>query len=256
MLERSALVFARDLLKSVQLPRSEFYHQHPQTRSYQTTPLRSTLTSRNPKTTNTRVIQTNSPQNLITKSSNSKMGITGPLAEMLSRNNKNAETYQAPPPLLKMVEQMKATKQGVVVLSCSDPRLNPYQVLGLDATLKATMVRNAGGRVLDAIRTLAVLQTIGNPGTIVVMHHTDCGMTHFHDSAIKQALTEIAPGEKQSIESSKFGEITGSIEESVLEDLALLRASPLIKKDTQIVGLKYDIFTGILTQVHESRGEL
>ncbi|PVH78708.1 carbonic anhydrase [Cadophora sp. DSE1049] len=147
---------------------------------------------------------------------------------------------------------MRATKQGVVVLSCSDPRLNPYQVLGLDATLKATMVRNAGGRVLDAIRTLAVLQTIGNPGTIVVMHHTDCGMTHFHDAAIKKALIEIAPGEKEGIEGSKFGEITGS----VLEDLALLRASPLIKKDTQIVGLKYDIHTGVLTQVHEGKSEL
>jgi carbonic anhydrase len=34
------------------------------------------------------------------------------------------------------------------------------------------MVRNAGGRVFDAIRTLAVLQTIGQPGTIAVMHHT------------------------------------------------------------------------------------
>ncbi|KAH6718747.1 carbonic anhydrase [Leptodontidium sp. MPI-SDFR-AT-0119] len=184
------------------------------------------------------------------------MGITGPLVEMLARNSKIAETYQAPPPLMKMVEQMRATKQGVVVLSCSDPRLNPYQVLGIDTTLKATMVRNAGGRVLDAIRTLAILQTIGNPGTIVVMHHTDCGMTHFHDDAIKKALIEVAPGEKESIEGSKFGEIAGSIEESVLEDLALLRASPLIKKTTQIVGLKYDIHTGVLTQVHESKSEL
>ena len=34
------------------------------------------------------------------------------------------------------------------------------------------MVRNAGGRAFDAIRTLSVLQTIGNPGTIAVMHHT------------------------------------------------------------------------------------
>ena len=34
------------------------------------------------------------------------------------------------------------------------------------------MVRNVGGRALDAIRTLSVLQTIGSPGTIVVMHHT------------------------------------------------------------------------------------
>lgn len=34
------------------------------------------------------------------------------------------------------------------------------------------MVRNAGGRAFDVIRTLSVLQTIGAPGTIVVMHHT------------------------------------------------------------------------------------
>jgi carbonic anhydrase len=34
------------------------------------------------------------------------------------------------------------------------------------------MVRNAGGRAFDAIRTLAVLQTIGAPKTIAVMHHT------------------------------------------------------------------------------------
>lgn len=37
------------------------------------------------------------------------------------------------------------------------------------------MVRNAGGRAFDAIRTLAALQTIGAPGTIVVMHHTGKG---------------------------------------------------------------------------------
>jgi hypothetical protein len=37
---------------------------------------------------------------------------------------------------------------------------------------EATMVRNAGGRAFDAIRTLSVLQTIGDPRTIIVMHHT------------------------------------------------------------------------------------
>jgi carbonic anhydrase len=40
-----------------------------------------------------------------------------------------------------------------------------------------------------------------------------------------------------------------SIEESVREDIALLKASPLIKKTTQIVGLSLDIFTGVLTEV-------
>ncbi|KAF1998102.1 hypothetical protein P154DRAFT_524405 [Amniculicola lignicola CBS 123094] len=136
--------------------------------------------------------------------------VTGPLNEMLARNSKWAQTYQAPPGLIQMATALRETGAGVVVLSCSDPRLNPYQVLGLDPTLKATMVRNAGGRAFDAIRTLAALQTIGRPGTIAVMHHTDCGMTHFHDDAIKKALIELAPEVKESIEASKFGEITGS----------------------------------------------
>jgi carbonic anhydrase len=35
-------------------------------------------------------------------------------------------------------------------------------------------------------------------------------MTHFHDDAIKEALTELVPEEKSSIETSQFGEITGS----------------------------------------------
>jgi carbonic anhydrase len=105
--------------------------------------------------------------------------------------------------------------------------------------LDATMVRNAGGRAFDAIRTLSVLQTIGNPGTIVAMHHTgmsfddypslsplifpwplpnrpicsdmelpDCGLTHYHDADIKKALLEIAPGSRELIEACNFGEIT------------------------------------------------
>ncbi|KAK5682557.1 hypothetical protein LTS10_005685 [Elasticomyces elasticus] len=142
------------------------------------------------------------------------------------------------------------------------------------------MVRNAGGRVFDAIRTLAVLQTIGAPGTIIVMHHTgmltvglngfwlskiqwrksadrspDCGMTHFHDATIKKALTEIAPEASQSIEASSFGEIAGSIEESIQHDLALLKASPLIKNTTLLLGMKYDIETGVLTVVETSGAE-
>jgi carbonic anhydrase len=35
-------------------------------------------------------------------------------------------------------------------------------------------------------------------------------MTHFHDAEIKKALSELAPQEKESIEGSKFGEITTS----------------------------------------------
>ncbi len=72
-----------------------------------------------------------------------------------------------------MAKAVRSSGSGVIILSCSDPRLNPYQIFGVDPTIKGvTMVRNAGGRALDAIRTISVLQTIGNPKTVVVLHHT------------------------------------------------------------------------------------
>jgi len=48
----------------------------------------------------------------------------------------------------------------------------------------------------------------------------------------------------------------GSIENSIREDVAILKASPLIKKSTQIVGLAYDIKTGVLTEVTGNKSEL
>ena len=36
---------------------------------------------------------------------------------------------------MQMANQMRGSGAGVVVVSCSDPRLNPYQILGLDQSL-------------------------------------------------------------------------------------------------------------------------
>ncbi len=38
--------------------------------------------------------------------------------------------------------------------------------------LAAVIIRNAGGRTFDVLRSVAVLDTIGAPATIVVMHHS------------------------------------------------------------------------------------
>ncbi|KAF2123241.1 carbonic anhydrase [Lophiotrema nucula] len=175
--------------------------------------------------------------------------VSGQLVEMLARNSKIAETYQAPPKLVELLPKIRAAPDGVLVISCCDPRVFPEKILGLDAGLQAIHIRNAGGRVFDEIRTLAVMQTLGSAKTIVVMHHTDCGMTHVHDDDVKKALREIAPAEEAKIEAMKFGEITGLIEDSVRGDVGLLKASPLIKKETQIVGLKLDLFSGKLEVV-------
>lgn len=47
-----------------------------------------------------------------------------------------------------------------------------------------------------------------------------------------------------------------SIEESIRDDLRLLRASPLIRKDINIVGLKHVIETGLLSEVTLDKSDL
>jgi hypothetical protein len=72
-----------------------------------------------------------------------------------------------------------------VVVACVDPRVDPAEVLGLRLG-EAVVVRNIGGRITPAtLQTMAMLGMIGRaeggpPGSgwnLVVLHHTDCGMT-------------------------------------------------------------------------------
>ncbi|PTB66914.1 carbonic anhydrase [Trichoderma citrinoviride] len=174
--------------------------------------------------------------------------------ELLSRNSK---VHQGLPPLIPMIEAARqAGLETAIILSCSDPRLNPYAIFGIDPSVRGiSMVRNAGGRAMDAIRSISVLQTIASAKTLVVLHHTDCGMTHFHDARVREALIKFAPQEKETINATKYGEITGSIEDSVKEDVEHLRSSPFILPGTLIVGLKMDTFTGVVTKVTEAKIE-
>lgn len=95
------------------------------------------------------------------------------LDELLRRNSKVVENYQAPPHLIPLAEAARPTGAATIILSCSDPRLNPYAIFGIDPTIQGvSMVRNAGGRAMDAIRSISVLQTIAGAKTVVVLHHT------------------------------------------------------------------------------------
>jgi len=38
--------------------------------------------------------------------------------------------------------------------------------------LEAAIIRNGGGRTVDAIRSILDLDSIGTTGTIIVIHHT------------------------------------------------------------------------------------
>ena len=74
----------------------------------------------------------------------------------------------------------------MMVVGCVDPRVDPAHVLGL-ANGEAAVIRNVGGRITPSTcgrwpcwaRWAKLTADTHVPGTwnLVILHHTDCGMT-------------------------------------------------------------------------------
>jgi len=162
--------------------------------------------------------------------------------------------YNAPIPFLEMQKRGRSRPDGtVIVLACCDPRLNIEQQLGIGTGMSsATIVRTAGGRVHSALNTLLVLTAVGNEGKkglIIVIHHTDCGLTHITDEEIKDNLKKrvSGPEEVKEVDGMVFGSIVDP-EQTVKEDVKVLRESSWFRGQ-QIVGLVQDTETGLLKDV-------
>jgi len=142
-----------------------------------------------------------------------------------------------------------------IVIGCVDPRVDPAHLLGL-ALGEAAVIRNVGGRVDPATRqNLALLATLGKalvragggnapaPLQIVVLHHTDCGITRL-------------VGETDML-ADFFGIGTAELATkavadpwaAVAVDIAALRADPALPGAWLASGLVYDVATGRITVV-------
>src|SRR5947208_15976849 len=78
----------------------------------------------------------------------------------------------------------------VAVLTCMDARLHPSRFLGLEVG-DAHVIRNAGGRASDdAIRSLVISQQLLGTNTVVVIHHTDCGMLTFSNEDLRTKIKQ------------------------------------------------------------------
>ena len=131
----------------------------------------------------------------------------------------------------------------VAVVTCMDARLDPAQFLGLSPG-DAHVIRNAGGRAADAIRSLVISQHLLGTREVVVIHHTDCGMLTFTDEQLRQKLRDEL-GVTSEQEFLPFSDL----EQSVRDDVAIIRASPLLLKDVPVRGFIYDVRTRRLHEV-------
>ncbi len=149
------------------------------------------------------------------------------------------------------------------ILTCMDARLDPAKYAGLSEG-DAHVIRNAGGRASDdAIRSLVISYKLLGTREWFVVHHTDCGMEFFTDEVIRGLLA-------QSLETAELGAdgfrdvgsgpgsaeakyidwlTISDREQSVVEDVARIRAHPLVPATIPIYGYVYDVRTGRLLEV-------
>src|SRR5437763_10418660 len=133
----------------------------------------------------------------------------------------------------------------VIVLTCMDARIDPVRLLGLEEG-DAHVIRNAGGRASeDAIRSLVISEQLLGTNTVVVIHHTDCGMLTFSNDDLRTKVKQELQANADHIDFLPFKDL----EQSVNDDVATLKASPLIPKNVEISGFIYDVKSGRLLPV-------
>lgn len=125
-----------------------------------------------------------------------------------------------------------------------DARIDPARALGL-AEGDAHVIRNAGGRASDdAIRSLVISAHLLGTREILVIQHTDCGMLNVTNEQLRERLWREAGVDTWDIDFLPIA----SLERSVREDVARLRASPLLPA-IPVHGFIYDVRSGRLRGV-------
>lgn len=134
--------------------------------------------------------------------------------------------------------------RGLAIVACMDARLRLFSLLGLDEG-DAHIIRNAGGVVTDdTIRSLAVSQHVLKTLDVMVIQHTDCGLTKTTDEKFDALMREHA-GRRPS-----WGLRTiTDLEESVRESVQTIWHSPFLVHKGEVRGFIFDVTTGELREV-------
>jgi carbonic anhydrase len=135
-------------------------------------------------------------------------------------------------------------RRRIAILTCMDARILPGKAFGLEEG-DAHVIRNAGGRARDALRSLVISQRLLGTTEVAVIHHTDCGMLTFTNRDLRAKVREDLGRDTGEFDFQPFHDLDASVR----EDVEFLTGSELLDPATLIRGFVYDVTTGRLREV-------
>jgi len=136
--------------------------------------------------------------------------------------------------------------KGLAVVCCMDYRIPIAQALGLENG-DAVVIRNAGGIITeDTLAALLVAHYKLGVTDVMIINHTQCGMTTFND----QELIEFLENEtgQTAVIPAHFHTFT-DLEANLRRQFRRLESHVWIPKELNVRGFIYDVKTGQLTEV-------
>ncbi|GAA5027662.1 carbonic anhydrase [Actinopolymorpha pittospori] len=164
--------------------------------------------------------------------------MTGSFDDLLAANARYADDF-------KLAGFDGVAHAGVAVVTCMDSRIDPLGMLGLRPG-DAKMLRNPGGRVDDHVLVaLVVAVSLLGVDRVLVVPHTRCAMASGSENEIRERVSQ-ASGRDASWQT--FGAIQDQTA-ALRDDVARIRAHPLIPESVAVGGFMYDVDTGRLHQL-------
>ncbi|MGZ6828020.1 MAG: beta-class carbonic anhydrase [Mycobacteriales bacterium] len=135
--------------------------------------------------------------------------------------------------------------KGLAVITCMDSRIDPLAMLGL-AKGDAKIMRNAGGRVThDVLRTLSLAVHLLGVERVLVVEHTDCGVTKVTEDQVHQLIADDTGIDTRSLDFQLIDDQLAT----VARDVQKIRSWPFLPKTVEVAGFVYDVRTGRLNPV-------
>lgn len=131
----------------------------------------------------------------------------------------------------------------VAVVACMDARLDLHAALGLELGDCHT-IRNAGGVVTDdVIRSLTISQRALGTRSVVLVHHTGCGLETITEEFRMELEEEVGQRPAWAVEAFR------DVDQDVRQSMQRVRTSPFLLHKDDVRGFVFDVRTGALREV-------